>query len=191
MGSKPRAPTAFQSVVAWRERRIFANEALVRSDEPSMKIPAHVLDAAERLGRLQDLGRSIRARVGSESRYCHHASGGSAAVRRGFWTVGVASGGRGPVARRRLVPGAPDAARLHEVDDGAVNCLARTLKPLAQFRPRLTRLRSQGFENGALQRFHEQRTPTHRSQPRIWHSRLPRAATCRTPKLNLSDREPR
>lgn len=54
---------AFQPVVAWRERRIFAYEALVRSDEPSMKNPAHLLDAAERLGRLQDLGRSIRARV--------------------------------------------------------------------------------------------------------------------------------
>jgi EAL domain-containing protein (putative c-di-GMP-specific phosphodiesterase class I) len=54
---------AFQPIVGWRERRIFGFEALLRSDEPLMKNPADLLDAAERLGRLQDLGRAVRARV--------------------------------------------------------------------------------------------------------------------------------
>lgn len=54
---------AFQPIVGWRERRIFGYEALLRSDEPSMRNPAHMLDAAERLGRLHELGRAIRAKV--------------------------------------------------------------------------------------------------------------------------------
>src|SRR6202044_3735632 len=43
---------AFQPIVAWRDRRIFGYEALMRSDGPLMKNPAEMLDAAERLGRL-------------------------------------------------------------------------------------------------------------------------------------------
>jgi EAL domain-containing protein (putative c-di-GMP-specific phosphodiesterase class I) len=54
---------AFQPIVAWRERRIFGYEALLRSDEPLMRNPAHMLDAAERLDRIHDLGRAVRARV--------------------------------------------------------------------------------------------------------------------------------
>jgi EAL domain-containing protein (putative c-di-GMP-specific phosphodiesterase class I) len=54
---------AFQPIVGWRERRIFGYEALVRSEEPLMRNPADILDAAERLGRLHDLGRAVRARV--------------------------------------------------------------------------------------------------------------------------------
>ena len=46
---------AFQPIVAWREHRIFGYEALLRSDEPSMKNPVDILDAAERLGRLHEL----------------------------------------------------------------------------------------------------------------------------------------
>jgi EAL domain-containing protein (putative c-di-GMP-specific phosphodiesterase class I) len=54
---------AFQPIVGWRERRIFGYEALLRSDEPSMRNPAHMLDAAERLERLHELGRTIRAKI--------------------------------------------------------------------------------------------------------------------------------
>lgn len=54
---------AFQPIVGWRERRIFGYEALLRSDEPLMKNPADILDAAERLDRLHELGRAVRARV--------------------------------------------------------------------------------------------------------------------------------
>jgi two-component system, cell cycle sensor histidine kinase and response regulator CckA len=56
---------AFQPIVEWRERRVFGYEALLRSDEPLMKSPADILDAAERLGRLPELGRSVRAHVAS------------------------------------------------------------------------------------------------------------------------------
>ncbi len=54
---------AFQPIVSWRERRIFGYEALLRSDEPLMKNPAQLLDAAERLGELDQLGRLVRAKV--------------------------------------------------------------------------------------------------------------------------------
>jgi EAL domain-containing protein (putative c-di-GMP-specific phosphodiesterase class I)/ActR/RegA family two-component response regulator len=54
---------AFQPIVAWRERRVFGYEALLRSDEPLMRNPAEFLEAAERLERLHDLGRAIRGKV--------------------------------------------------------------------------------------------------------------------------------
>jgi EAL domain-containing protein (putative c-di-GMP-specific phosphodiesterase class I) len=54
---------AFQPIVEWGQRRIFGYEALLRSEEPLMKNPAHMLDAAERLGRVHELGRAIRAMV--------------------------------------------------------------------------------------------------------------------------------
>lgn len=54
---------AFQPIVQWREKRVFGYEALLRSDEPLMKNPADLLDAAERLGRLHELGRAVRASV--------------------------------------------------------------------------------------------------------------------------------
>jgi EAL domain-containing protein (putative c-di-GMP-specific phosphodiesterase class I) len=54
---------AFQPIVSWREKRVVGYEALLRSDEPLMKNPTDILDAAERLGRLHELGRAVRARV--------------------------------------------------------------------------------------------------------------------------------
>jgi EAL domain-containing protein (putative c-di-GMP-specific phosphodiesterase class I) len=54
---------AFQPIVGWRDRRVFGYEALLRSDEPLMKSPADLLDAAERLGRIHEVGRAVRARV--------------------------------------------------------------------------------------------------------------------------------
>jgi EAL domain-containing protein (putative c-di-GMP-specific phosphodiesterase class I) len=54
---------AYQPIVSWSDRSLFAYEALVRSDEPTMRTPGDLFDAAERLNRVHDLGRIIRARV--------------------------------------------------------------------------------------------------------------------------------
>jgi EAL domain-containing protein (putative c-di-GMP-specific phosphodiesterase class I) len=51
---------AFQPIVAVHERRVFGYEALMRSDEASLPTPGDVLGAAERLDRLDDLGRHVR-----------------------------------------------------------------------------------------------------------------------------------
>ncbi len=54
---------AYQPIVNWPGRTVFAYEALLRSDEPSLRAPADLLDAAERLGRVHDLGRRVRETV--------------------------------------------------------------------------------------------------------------------------------
>ena len=51
---------AYQPIVSWSTRTIYAYEALLRSREPSLPNPGAVLDAAERLGRIHELGRRIR-----------------------------------------------------------------------------------------------------------------------------------
>jgi EAL domain-containing protein (putative c-di-GMP-specific phosphodiesterase class I) len=58
---------AFQPIVSLRERRVFGYEALLRSYEPTLPTPGDLLGAAERLGRVHELGRAIRARVASEA----------------------------------------------------------------------------------------------------------------------------
>lgn len=54
---------AFQPIVGWRERCVFGYEALLRSSEPLMMNPAEILEAAAKLGRIQQLGRAVRAAV--------------------------------------------------------------------------------------------------------------------------------
>jgi EAL domain-containing protein (putative c-di-GMP-specific phosphodiesterase class I) len=54
---------AFQPIVRWSTREVFAHEALVRTTETRYSNPASLLSAAERSGRLFDLGRAIRATV--------------------------------------------------------------------------------------------------------------------------------
>lgn len=54
---------AYQPIVSWSKMSVFAYEALLRSREPSLPHPGAVLDAAERLGRVHELGRIIRARA--------------------------------------------------------------------------------------------------------------------------------
>lgn len=54
---------AFQPVISMKKRTIFGYEALVRTDEPTLASPSDLLSAAERLKRLHELGRVIRARV--------------------------------------------------------------------------------------------------------------------------------
>ena len=54
---------AYQPIVSWSRRSTFAYEALVRNEEPTLHSPPDLFEAAERLGRLQDLGRTVRDRV--------------------------------------------------------------------------------------------------------------------------------
>ena len=54
---------AYQPIVGAKTGDVFGFEALLRSSEPSLPSPIAVLEAAERLGRLDDLGRLIRAKA--------------------------------------------------------------------------------------------------------------------------------
>jgi len=52
---------AFQPVADTLRRRIFGYEALMRSDETSLPHPGAILNAAERLGCIDEVGRRVRA----------------------------------------------------------------------------------------------------------------------------------
>jgi EAL domain-containing protein (putative c-di-GMP-specific phosphodiesterase class I) len=54
---------AYQPIVSWSTQQVFAYEALVRNEEVTLRSPPDLFAAAERLGRLQELGRLIRGRV--------------------------------------------------------------------------------------------------------------------------------
>jgi EAL domain-containing protein (putative c-di-GMP-specific phosphodiesterase class I) len=54
---------AFQPIVRAKDGSVFGYEALVRSDEPALPHPGALLDAAERLDRVMDLGGAIRAKA--------------------------------------------------------------------------------------------------------------------------------
>lgn len=56
----------YQPIVHWHSRTVFGYEALMRTGEPTMASPAALLEAAERLGRLRDVGRLVRARVAAD-----------------------------------------------------------------------------------------------------------------------------
>lgn len=58
---------AYQPIVSARDRTLFGHEALLRSADKSLPHPGAILDAAERLGRLHDLGRRIRARTAADA----------------------------------------------------------------------------------------------------------------------------
>jgi EAL domain-containing protein (putative c-di-GMP-specific phosphodiesterase class I) len=58
---------AFQPIVAWPERTVFGHEALVRSSDAVLSEPGMLFEAAERLGRVVELGRKIRAEVAKEA----------------------------------------------------------------------------------------------------------------------------
>jgi len=51
---------AYQPIVTASDTRIFAQEALLRSDDPALPTAALLLDAAERAGRLGELGQYVR-----------------------------------------------------------------------------------------------------------------------------------
>ncbi|WP_146645976.1 EAL domain-containing response regulator [Labilithrix luteola] len=54
---------AFQPILDGRTQRTVGFEALMRCKEPSMPTPGAVLEAAERLDRIHELGRRVRERV--------------------------------------------------------------------------------------------------------------------------------
>jgi EAL domain-containing protein (putative c-di-GMP-specific phosphodiesterase class I)/ActR/RegA family two-component response regulator len=54
---------AFQPIVDVPRQTVFAYEALLRTDEETLKRPDVFISAAERLGRIHDLGRVVRAAV--------------------------------------------------------------------------------------------------------------------------------
>jgi EAL domain-containing protein (putative c-di-GMP-specific phosphodiesterase class I) len=61
---------AYQPIVRAKDGSLFGYEALLRSDEATLPHPGAMLDAAERLDRLPDLGRAVRAAAAS---HIHHA----------------------------------------------------------------------------------------------------------------------
>jgi EAL domain-containing protein (putative c-di-GMP-specific phosphodiesterase class I) len=52
---------AYQPIVRWSTQQVFAYEALARSHDVSMPDPSGLLEAAEKLGQMRRLGRSLRA----------------------------------------------------------------------------------------------------------------------------------
>jgi EAL domain-containing protein (putative c-di-GMP-specific phosphodiesterase class I) len=58
---------AYQPIISWSRREVFGYEALLRSNETSLPHPGAILDAAERLDRLHELGRAIRAAASAPS----------------------------------------------------------------------------------------------------------------------------
>ncbi|HUS66490.1 MAG TPA: EAL domain-containing protein [Kofleriaceae bacterium] len=59
---------ATQPIVSWGARSVYAYEALMRTSEPSLPHPGAVLSAAEKLGRLTDVGRAVRRLAGELAR---------------------------------------------------------------------------------------------------------------------------
>src|SRR6185295_18785644 len=57
---------AYQPIVLWSAHSVFAYEALLRSPEPTLPCPKAVLDAADRLNRVHELGRVIRRLVAND-----------------------------------------------------------------------------------------------------------------------------
>jgi EAL domain-containing protein (putative c-di-GMP-specific phosphodiesterase class I) len=57
---------AYQPVVSWKHKRIFAYEALLRNGEPTLSNPCVLLSAAERLDRVAEVGRLVRDRIATQ-----------------------------------------------------------------------------------------------------------------------------
>ena len=58
---------AYQPIVLWSERRVIGYEALLRSADQDLSTPGKLLDAAERLGRVQELGRRMRDAIAASA----------------------------------------------------------------------------------------------------------------------------
>jgi EAL domain-containing protein (putative c-di-GMP-specific phosphodiesterase class I) len=54
---------AYQPIISWSRKTIVAYEALVRPTHPALPNPSALIAAAERLGRLHQLGRQLRDNV--------------------------------------------------------------------------------------------------------------------------------
>lgn len=56
---------AFQPIVRAADRSVFAQEAFMRSSEPTLPHPGAILEAAERVDRLNEVGREVRSEIAS------------------------------------------------------------------------------------------------------------------------------
>ena len=110
---------AFQPIVAWTNQSVYGYEALVRSTETVLSTPEQLFAAAERLGRIHDLGRAIRREVAA----CASASPDGATI-----FVNLHAGELGDEAlydrsaplsseAHRIVLEITDRAPLHQVPD--------------------------------------------------------------------------
>jgi EAL domain-containing protein (putative c-di-GMP-specific phosphodiesterase class I) len=52
---------AVQPIISWKDQRVYGYEALVRSTEPTLPHPGVLLEAAERLDKLEMLSRAVRS----------------------------------------------------------------------------------------------------------------------------------
>jgi EAL domain-containing protein (putative c-di-GMP-specific phosphodiesterase class I) len=59
---------AYQPIVTASDTRVFAQEALLRTNDPTLPDPTALLDAAERTGRLSDLGQLVRSSAAAQIR---------------------------------------------------------------------------------------------------------------------------
>lgn len=59
---------AYQPIVQWSEHSVFGYEALLRSSDEDLSTPGKLLDAAERLGRVQELGIRMRQAIADSAR---------------------------------------------------------------------------------------------------------------------------
>jgi|GEM_PF-231461 len=59
----PKIRMVFQPIVRAVDSTVYAYEALLRCDEPALATPMRLFTAAEVLGRVEDVGRVVRARV--------------------------------------------------------------------------------------------------------------------------------
>jgi EAL domain-containing protein (putative c-di-GMP-specific phosphodiesterase class I) len=57
---------AYQPIVTASDTRVFAQEALLRTNDPTLPDPMALLDAAERTGRLSELGQLVRASAAAQ-----------------------------------------------------------------------------------------------------------------------------
>jgi EAL domain-containing protein (putative c-di-GMP-specific phosphodiesterase class I)/ActR/RegA family two-component response regulator len=62
----------YQPIVSVSERRVFGYEALMRSNDPSLPHPGAMLNAAERLNRLLELGQITRERAVAPFEHAPH-----------------------------------------------------------------------------------------------------------------------
>ncbi len=56
---------AYQPIISWPDQRLFGYEGLVRSADADLSTPGKLFDAAERLGRVQELGQRVRDSIAS------------------------------------------------------------------------------------------------------------------------------
>ncbi len=58
---------AYQPIVLWPDKRVFGYEALLRSADEDLSSAGKLLDAAERLGRVQELGQRMREAIATSA----------------------------------------------------------------------------------------------------------------------------